>query len=156
MHVWEMVEDVFNIGFFTTKMATSRPSWIWFRKKMICTCTPSSVVFVPRKNEISSYMSEIWLRTHACTRTKIETKSISPRFGQSPMGANNKSSLEGKDGKGRSLSPLPSWSCNLQWYSQIFLSASTNSTFMYSCWSEEVAIVQIERPKAWLGFQDFG
>ena len=58
-----MVEDMFNIGFFTTKMAAIRPSWKWSRNKMKCLCKRSFVICLPSLNKIGKCMSEKWLRT---------------------------------------------------------------------------------------------
>ena len=57
-------------GFFTTKMATSAILDLIWKKKMMCICIPSCVVFVPSTHKISPYISEIWLRTHTCTHAR--------------------------------------------------------------------------------------
>ena len=74
MHVREIVEDVFNIGFFSTKMAVSPPFLIASRNKMMCICLPSCVVFVPSMNKIGPYMSEIWLQMHTCTHALMDKR----------------------------------------------------------------------------------
>ena len=47
----------------SNKMATSRPSLIWSRNKMMCICNPSFLICVQSFNKISKCMSEKWLRT---------------------------------------------------------------------------------------------
>ena len=58
-----MVEDVVNIGFITTKVATSHPSSIWSWKKITYICKTSFFICLPSLNYFSKCMSEKWLRT---------------------------------------------------------------------------------------------
>ena len=45
---------------FITKLAASRPSWIWCQKQMTCICIPSCVVFVHACVHPQPYLGHVW------------------------------------------------------------------------------------------------
>ena len=96
----KQMRTCFTLGLFTTKMAASRPSWFWCRKKwrtyVYHHVLPLCQVQIKSVHRCLRYGCR---HTHTDTDTKIETKSISPCFAQSPTWANNLTSGWKDDGE---------------------------------------------------------